>query len=103
MNLPPPFEKASDVRATLEGSINLIDQQGKSLVQIPLTTAFELSAKIDGYGDGDVRRNSDGSGFGYGNGLSYGYGHWVGSGTGYGFATGYGRAEVDGSGRGKIK
>ena len=81
MNLPPPFHKASDVKADAHGSISLFDYMGKALARIPLTTAFELSTGSKGLGSGD----------GFGDG----------SGTGYG--VGYGGTDVDGSGRGKDK
>ena len=96
MNLPPPFHKASDVRANPEGSINLIDHQGKTLARIPMSTAFELSPEVEGHGyaDGHGFRNGGGFGSSFGSGYGYGVGY-----SGYG----YGKADEDGSGRGKSK
>ena len=90
MNLPHPFNKASDVQADAHGAISLVDQQGKSLARIPLTTAFELSPEVKGYGFGF------GSGYGSGNGNGSGYGY----GYGYGFGNGSGQryGQTDGSG-----
>ena len=84
MNLPHPFDKASDVRADVHGAISLVDDQGKTLARIPMTTAFELSPEVEGDGYGD--------GYGYGGGNDDGYG--------YGFGTGYGQryGQTDGSG-----
>jgi len=84
MNLPHPFNKASDVKADAQGTISLIDDQGKTLARIPMTTAFELSPEVEGDGYGD--------GYGYGGGNDDGYG--------YGFGTGYGQryGQTDGSG-----
>ena len=83
MNLPHPFEKAKDVKANPDGTINLIDDQGKTLARLPLITAFDLSPEAEGYGFGH--------GFGHGHGSGYGYGYGFGVGGGYG----------DGSGRSK--
>lgn len=91
MNLPPPFHKASGVKANPQGSINLIDDQGKSLARIPMTTAFELSPEAEGYG------YADGHGFRNGGG----FGSSFGSGYGYGYGQSYG--QTDGSGRGNSK
>ena len=99
MNLPYPFDNASGVQINLDGSINLIDHQGKPLARLPLITAFELSMGAEGLGDGRNNRHRDGSGHGFGS--EYGHGHRIGSGTGYG--VGYGGTDVDGSGRGKDK
>ena len=79
MNLPPPFNKAKDVKANLDGSVSLIDDQGKTLARLPLATAFDLSPEAEGFG------------FGYGDGFRGGYGYGGGYGGGYG----------DGSGRSK--
>ena len=79
MNLPPPFEKAKDVKANLDGTVSLIDDQGKTLARLPLATAFDLSPEAEGFG------------FGYGDGFRGGYGYGGGYGGGYG----------DGSGRSK--
>ena len=101
MNLPYPFDNASDVQADVHGSINLIDAQGKPLARIPLNIAFDLSpeAEGDGYGDGS------GFGVGYGDGSGFGYGADVGDGygDGYGSGDGYGDDVGDGSGSGKSK
>ena len=70
MNLPHPFEKAKDVKADAQGTINLIDYMGKALARIPMTTAFELSTESEGYGFG----SSDGSGDGFGDVYGDGYG-----------------------------
>ena len=83
MNLPYPFHKASGVQINLDGSISLVDAQGKPLARLPLITAFELSPEDEGHGDGD--------GFGFG----FGFGHGSGDGSGYGSGVVYG----DGSGR----
>ena len=66
MNLPYPFHKASDVKANLDGTIRLIDAQGKPLARLPLATAFELSPEAEGHGYGFGY--GDGSGFGDGSG-----------------------------------
>ena len=66
MNLPHPFNKASDVKANLDGSVSLIDDQGKALARLPLATAFELSPEAEGHGYGFGY--GDGSGFGDGSG-----------------------------------
>ena len=42
MNLPHPFQDAVGIQPNAHGSINLIDDQGKTLARIPLTTAFEM-------------------------------------------------------------
>ena len=86
MNLPPPFEKASGVRATLDGTISLVDDQGKTLARLPLITAFDLSPEVEG------------GGYGHGSGDGDGVGDGVGS--GYGFGSGYGSGPSDGSGYG---
>ena len=89
MNLPHPFDNASDVRADVHGAINLVDDQGKALARIPMATAFELSpeAEGDGYG-GHGFNHGDGSGYGscdgYGDGCGDGYGDDVGDGDGSG-------------------
>lgn len=81
MNLPYPFEKASDVKANPEGSISLVDVQGKPLARIPMTTAFELSPKAECYGHGSHGFGpGDGSGFGYGDRYGCGFGSGDGSG-----------------------
>lgn len=90
MNLPYPFEKASDVRINPNGTISLINARGKALARIPLTTAFELSTGSKGLGSGDGYGFTDGAG----SGSSYG------SNTGYGIGQGYGMTYGDGSGRG---
>ena len=64
MNLPYPFDKASALMPDTQGSISLVDAQGKPLARLPLITAFELSPEAEGYG------------YGYG----YGYGQTDGSG-----------------------
>ena len=87
MNLPPPFNKAKDVKADAQGTISLVDAQGKTLARLPLITAFDLSPEVEGYGVGS------GGGYGFGSGSGYGVG--VGSGGGYGYGVG------DGSGRSK--
>ena len=100
MKLPPPFDNASDVQTDAHGSISLVDQQGKSLARIPMTTAFELSpeAEGDGYG-GHGFNHGDGSGYGSCDG--YGYGSCDGYGDGCG--DGYGDDVGDGDGSGKSK
>ena len=94
MNLPYPFNKASGVKANLDGAIRLIDAQGKPLARIPMTTAFELSPEAEGYGHG-------GHGFGHGDGSIYGHGYGYGHGCGDGFGDGYGDDVGDGDGSGK--
>ena len=91
MNLPHPFEKAKDVKANPDGTINLIDDQGKPLARIPMSTAFELSPEVEGHG------YADGHGFRNGGG----FGSSFGSGYGYGYGQSYG--QTDGSGRGNSK
>ena len=51
MNLPYPFEKASDIKANPDGTLDLIDAQGKALARISLPTAFALlrEPKRDGF------------------------------------------------------
>ena len=90
MNLPYPFNKASGVKANLDGAIRLIDAQGKPLARVPMTTAFELSPEAEGYGHG-------GHGFGHGDGSIFGYG------DGHGFGDCYGDDVGDGDGSGKSK
>lgn len=89
MNLPPPFEKASALMPDTQGSISLIDAQGKPLARIPLSTAFELSTV--------GRYLNNGS---YGD-AGYYHGHGDGGGFGYGSVAGFG--EPNGSGRSKIQ
>ena len=95
MNLPPPFEKASDVKANPDGTLDLIDAQGKALARIPLPTAFALlrEPKRDGF-TRPKRASRQGfyfgaetsSGEGFGLGLSLGearpYGLGFGNGSG---------------------
>ena len=83
MNLPPPFEKAKDVKANLDGSVSLIDDQGKALARLPLITAFELSPEAEGFGFGH----------GYGDGDGYGVGDGFGHGSGYGDGDGSGKSK----------
>ena len=85
MNLPYPFDNASDVKADVHGSINLIDDQGTSLARIPLNTAFELSTESE---VGDI--------YGYSSIYGLGYGSGYGSDGAYGFSLGQG----DGTGSG---
>ena len=66
MNLPYPFHNASGVQINLDGTIRLIDHQGKALARLPLATAFELSPEAEGHGYGFGY--GDGSGFGDGSG-----------------------------------
>ena len=81
MNLPYPFQSASDVKADPEGSISLVDAQGKPLARIPMTTAFGLSPKAECYGHGSYGFGpGDGSGFGYGDRYGCGFGSGDGSG-----------------------
>ena len=87
MNLPHPFNKASDVKANPDGAISLIDDQGKALARLPLITAFELSPESEDYCssyDGTYYGASygDGDGDGYGDGDCYGDGIFDGSGNG---------------------
>ena len=72
MNLPYPFESAQDVRPDALGRIALVDESGKVLAHLPLTTAYELTPE----------RNSPGYGYGYGFGDGYGYGRSSGEGRG---------------------
>ena len=95
MNLPHPFNKASGIQPNAQGSVSLIDDQGKALVLIPMTTAFELSPEVKGSGYG----SGYGGGFGDGSGSGYGYGY--GSGYGYGYGSGDDVGDGDGSGRSK--
>ena len=91
MNLPHPFDKASGTKTNPDGSISLVDAQGKALARIPMATAFELSPEAEGYG------YADGHGFRNGGG----FGSSFGSGYGYGYGQSYG--QTDGSGRGNSK
>ena len=93
MNLPHPFDNASDIKATLDGAISLVDQQGKRLARVPMTTGLELSSKSEGHGHG----YSYGFSFGDGSGMISGYG------DGHGFGDGYGDDVGDGDGSGKSK
>ena len=93
MNLPYPFNKASALMPDTQGSISLVDDQGKALARLPLITAFELSPEAEGYGHGF----GFGEGYGPGSGYGYGFGH------GYGYGDGYGSGYGDGSGRGNSK
>jgi hypothetical protein len=61
MNLPYPFDNASGVKANPDGSISLIDAQGKALARLPLATAFELTTGAEGHGVQDYN-DFDGSG-----------------------------------------
>ena len=83
MKLPPPFNKAKDVKANLDGTISLIDAQGKPLARLPLITAFELSPEAEGFGFGH----------GYGDGDGYGVGDGFGGGSGYGDGDGSGKSK----------
>ena len=83
MKLPPPFNKAKDVKANLDGTISLIDAQGKPLARLPLITAFELSPEAEGFGFGH----------GYGDGDGYGVGDGFGHGSGYGDGDGSGKSK----------
>jgi hypothetical protein len=85
MNLPHPFEKASALMPDTQGSISLVDAQGKSLARIPLNTAFELSTESE---VGDI--------YGYSSVYGLGYGSGYGSDGAYGFSLGQG----DGTGSG---
>ena len=99
MNLPHPFEKASALMPDTQGSISLVDDQGKALARLPLITAFELSPEAEGFGVGDGDGYGGGFGDGSGDGLGYGFGDGFGSGVGVG--DGYGFVYGDGSGRSK--
>jgi hypothetical protein len=90
VKLPPPFDNASDVQADAHGAISLIDQQGKSLARLPLSTAFELSTESE-----DYCSSYDGTCYGASYGTCYG--------DGYGDGDCYGDGIFDGSGRGKSK
>ena len=83
MNLPPPFNKAKDVKADAQGTISLVDAQGKTLARLPLITAFELSPEAEGFGFGH----------GYGDGDGYGVGDGFGHGSGYGDGDGSGKSK----------
>lgn len=101
MNLPPPFNKAADIRINLDGSICLIDARGKVLARIPLSTAFELLREPKSRGFTRPKRASIQN-------LHYGYGTTHGSGFGNGAAIGkealcYGGGHADGSGNGESK
>lgn len=97
MNLPYPFQDATDVKPNAHGSISLIDAKSKPLAKIPLTTALALSPEIEGYADdyGGGGGDGDGCGDGYGdcfgNGYRYGYGYGCGIGC-------YGDGQSNGSG-----
>ena len=83
MNLPHPFEKASALMPDTQGSISLVDAQGKPLARLPLITAFELSPEAEGFGFGH----------GYGDGDGYGVGDGFGGGSGYGDGDGSGKSK----------
>lgn len=78
MNLPHPFQSAKGLKPNADGSISLVDAQGKILARIPLSTAFELSPEAEG-GESYCR----GEGYGYGVGRGYGDGDGYGSGVSY--------------------
>jgi len=88
MNLPYPFESARDVKPDAFGRVALVDESGRVLAHLPLSTAHEFAPKGDGSGDGygdgwDSGRDScDGSGFGDGFGGGYGDGNFDGAGSG---------------------
>ena len=98
MKLPHPFEKAKYVKANLDGTISLIDAQGKPLARLPLITAFELSPEAEGVGDGFG--SGFGFGFGSGSGVGDGYGGGYGSGYGSDGAYGFSLGQGDGTGSG---
>ena len=100
MNLPYPFKSAHDVKPDAFGRIALIDEGGKVLAHLPLTSAHGIAPKCygdagDGYGEGC----QDGSGFGDDSYADSGYGF----GDGYGFGANYGGGDGDGSGEGQAK
>lgn len=96
MNLPPPFNKAKDVKANPDGSISLIDAQGNSLARIPLTTAFELLRETKSRGFTRPKRASrQGFYFGAATASGSGFGHGIGEARPYGigFANGSGESK----------
>ena len=93
MNLPPPFNKAKNVKANPDGSISLIDAQGAVLARIPLSTAFELLRETKSRGFTRPKRASrQGFYFGAATASGSGFGHGIGEARcyGIGFANGSG-------------
>jgi hypothetical protein len=88
MNLPYPFKSAHDVRPDLIGRIPLVDEGGKVLAHLPLTSAHDFAPK--GLGSGHGFGDGFGDGFGYGYGYGYGDFDGAGSGGGYGYSFGDG-------------
>jgi hypothetical protein len=81
MNLPYPFQSARDVKPDALGRIALIDEGGKVLAHLPLTTAHGIAPESSGY---------FGAGWGCGDGMGYGDGYGYGSIFGYGHGSGSG-------------
>jgi hypothetical protein len=77
MNLPYPFKSAHDVKPDLIGRIALVDEGGRVLAHLPLTTAHGIAP--EGWGRGVYADSGDGYGFG--------------SGYGFGFSSGEGRGK----------
>jgi hypothetical protein len=98
MNLPYPFDNATGVKASPLGTINLVDQQGKAIAQLPIITAYTVADEESGPALLDERC---GDGYGDGSG-AYGQGSYFGCGYGIGNSTveGYGTACMGGSGLG---
>lgn len=105
MNLPHPFQAAKGVKPDLDGSVSLIDAQGKTLARISMPTAFELSPLgdedegNDGSGEGDSGYGTYGEGYGDGSGDGFG----VGYGEGFGIGLAYGVGYISGKGKSEGK
>ena len=100
MNLLYPFKSDHEVKPDAFGRIAQIDEGGKVLAHLPLTSAHGIAPECDGdAGDGYGEGCQDGSGFGDDCYADSGYGF----GDGYGFGANYGGGDGDGSGEGQAK
>jgi len=98
MNLAYPFNQARELAPNHLGQIVLVDESGKVLAHIPLTTAYGIAPEqecdlpewcfVDGSGNG--------TGVSYGSG--YGFNSDDGSGDGYGVVYGFGYGNGEGCG-----
>ena len=94
MNLPYPFNKASGFRANLDGTLSLVDVQGKALARVPLDAAYAAIDDAEAGFAGDYGTD-EGCGDGYGDG-TYGQGSYFGSGCGFTTSGGNGSTNGDG-------
>jgi hypothetical protein len=78
MNLPYPFKSARGLEPDALGRIALIDEGGRVLAHLPLTTAHGIAPE-EGWSFGSYADSGDGYGFG--------------SGYGFGFSSGEGRGK----------